>query len=126
MKWYRKLGFELLLNTAVVNSFFIHQETTGQKMSITMFRKKLIDTLVQEKEEEQVDTRVNPQHHLKKKEGSAHKIRKYCTECYQYNARMLGPKTAKNVTPKVTNFCNECTRKPPLCLSCFNKLHYCF
>ena len=123
MKWYRKLGFELLLNTAVVNSFFIHQETTGQKMSITMFRKKLIDTLVQEKEEEQVDTRVNPQHHLKKKEGSAHKIRKYCTECYQYNARMLGPKTAKNVTPKVTTFCNECTRKPHLCLSCFNKLH---
>jgi len=38
MKWYRKLGLELLLNTAVVNSFFIYQETTGQKMSITMYR----------------------------------------------------------------------------------------
>ncbi|CAD1470961.1 unnamed protein product, partial [Heterotrigona itama] len=41
-KWYRKLDFELLLNT-VVNSFFIYQESTGQKMCITTYRKKLIE-----------------------------------------------------------------------------------
>jgi len=87
-----------------------------------MYRKKLVDGLMQENEE-QVDTRVNPRHHLEKKEGSAHKTRRYCTECYNQNTRMLGPKTAKNVTQKVTTFCNQCTKKPHLCISCFNKLH---
>ncbi|CAK9829683.1 PiggyBac transposable element-derived protein 4 [Anthophora retusa] len=36
---------------------------------------------------------------------------------------MLGSKMAKNLTQKVSTFCNECKSKPYLCLSCFNKLH---
>lgn len=41
LKWYRKLAFELLLNTTVVNSYILYKNITKQKISITEFRKKL-------------------------------------------------------------------------------------
>ncbi|XP_043502330.1 uncharacterized protein LOC122524246 [Polistes fuscatus] len=39
LKWYKKLVFELCLNTAVINSLFVFQEVTGQKISVTEFRR---------------------------------------------------------------------------------------
>ncbi|XP_039308373.1 uncharacterized protein LOC120358370 [Solenopsis invicta] len=40
MKWYRKLTFELLLNTTVLNSYILHKDIK-KNISITEFRKKL-------------------------------------------------------------------------------------
>ncbi|KAL6418730.1 hypothetical protein ACFW04_011833 [Cataglyphis niger] len=31
LKWYKKLAFELFLNTAVINALFMYQEVTGKK-----------------------------------------------------------------------------------------------
>ncbi|CAD1475847.1 unnamed protein product, partial [Heterotrigona itama] len=76
-----------------------------QKMCITTYRKKLIEALTQKKDE-QINTRTEPRHHLEKKEGSAHEVRRYCTECYDTNSQMLGSKMAKNLMQKVTTFCN--------------------
>lgn len=50
-------------------------------------------------------------------------IRRYCIERYSTNSQMLGSKMAKNLTQKVTIFCNQCINKPHLCLPCFNKLY---
>ncbi|KAL0278096.1 UNVERIFIED_CONTAM: hypothetical protein PYX00_000005 [Menopon gallinae] len=41
LKWYRKLAFELLLNTTVVNSYILYKNIMKQKISITEFRKKI-------------------------------------------------------------------------------------
>ena len=77
--------------------FFMHRKTTGQKISITEHRKKLSEALTQSKEEE-IDSSTRPRHHLVKKEGSAHKVRRYCTACYNNNSQTFGPKMAKKVT----------------------------
>ncbi|CAD1480568.1 unnamed protein product, partial [Heterotrigona itama] len=74
-------------------------------MCITTYRKKLIQALT--KKDEQIDIRSNPRHHLEKKDGKAHKVRRYCTECYKTNSQMLGSKMAKNLSKKVTTFCSQ-------------------
>jgi len=42
LKWYRKVVFELLLNTSVVNALCLFQKTTATRIKITDFRSNLI------------------------------------------------------------------------------------
>lgn len=41
IKWYRKLGMELLIGMPAVNAHVIYKEVTGKKIKITDFRKEL-------------------------------------------------------------------------------------
>nr|XP_033332812.1 piggyBac transposable element-derived protein 4-like isoform X2 [Megalopta genalis] len=125
MKWYRKLALELFLNIAVANALIMFKDVTRRKMSITTFRKQLADALTRHSEREtpiRVDTRRNV-HQLEKKEGKAHKVRKYCLECYRTNTEIYGRDLARKLTRRVVTFCNMCNSEPHLCLECFNKLH---
>lgn len=45
VKWYRKLGIELLLNTAIVNAWIMYTKTKTTKMPIVEFRKSLVENL---------------------------------------------------------------------------------
>lgn len=61
IEWYRKLTFELFLNTAVVNALLMFHNVTGSKMSITTFCKQLADVLTRQPDEEipiRVDKKV--------------------------------------------------------------------
>lgn len=52
VKWYRKLAIELVVGSALVNAFIIHQSITNDKMTITKFREHLIkskDTMIKVK-----------------------------------------------------------------------------
>jgi len=53
-----------------------------------------------------------------------HKVRRYCSGCYDNNSKLHGRKIAKNLTKKVVTFCNMCKFKPYFCLECFNKFHW--
>ncbi|XP_058121239.1 piggyBac transposable element-derived protein 4-like [Anopheles coustani] len=144
MKWYRKVAIELLLNTAVVNSYVLYRQTTGHAMPKTKFREKLILGLTQKGATNQNTESIPPasiasasissaqhpetqkkknKHHLKKKEGVAQKVRRYCASCYSQNTKRVGRAEARNVTKKVTTYCTQCKSQPHLCLDCFNKLH---
>ncbi|CAK9833715.1 PiggyBac transposable element-derived protein 4 [Anthophora retusa] len=125
LKWYRKLAFDLLLNTAVVNALHMYQSVTGTKISITMFRKQLVAALTQHSHEQTpVEAGKSRRiHRLREKEGKAHKVRKYCSECYSMNTKMLGRDIAKKNTKKVVTYCDMCQSHPHFCLKCFNKLH---
>ncbi|XP_043499962.1 uncharacterized protein LOC122522750 [Polistes fuscatus] len=123
LKWYKKLAFELCFNTAVINSLFVFQEVTGQKISVTEFRRQLVNGLSQ-REDEQIPHREGKiLHKLQKKKGSVHTVRKYCSGCYAENSRLFRRKKAKNITKKVVTFCYLCKSQPYFCLECFNKAH---
>ncbi|KAK9720029.1 Transposase IS4 [Popillia japonica] len=47
IKWYRKLMFELLLGTTVVNSLIIYNMVSSIKLGITEFRRQLTEPLVE-------------------------------------------------------------------------------
>ncbi|XP_074026865.1 uncharacterized protein [Leptinotarsa decemlineata] len=46
VKWYRKLATELVGGAAIVNSHWLHQRVTNNKMSITKFREEVIKGLL--------------------------------------------------------------------------------
>lgn len=46
LKWYKKIAFELLLNTSVLNALSLYEEVTKKKCNVTSFREHLVRCLV--------------------------------------------------------------------------------
>ncbi|CAK9824132.1 PiggyBac transposable element-derived protein 4 [Anthophora retusa] len=126
LKWYRKLAIELLLNTAVLNSFILFKNITTKRISITEFRKKLAVYLTNCKEAEVPSSSIatsKKRHNLQTQPGRVSAVRKCCKSCYEENAAQSGRKIARNLTKQVITFCDTCEGQPFLCLPCFNKIH---
>ncbi|GBP54651.1 hypothetical protein EVAR_35913_1 [Eumeta japonica] len=100
VKWYKKLGIELILNTALVN------------------------TWKDETEDVIVERPKRLRHGLLRKEGSVRTMRRFCIECYKDCVKTFGSRAAKNKAKKVKTYCNECPNKPYLCLDWIGGLLY--
>lgn len=126
VRWYKKLAIELILNTALVNSWVMYTENKNSKKSIVQFRRQLVEYLVDSEKDEPdvvIDRPKRLKHELLKKEGTVRNSRRYCIECYKQSAKTYGSRNAKNKAKKVATYCNECPGKPYYCLLCFNKNH---
>ncbi|XP_022837201.1 piggyBac transposable element-derived protein 4-like [Spodoptera litura] len=125
IKWYKKLGIDILLNTAMVNALILYQSVARKKISVLEFRKEIMKSFVD------FDTNDTPsnqrtkrvKHQLKKKEGPTSKSRRACQQCYKNMVATHGRLIAKNKTKKVNTFCVNCPDKPYLCVECFTKIH---
>ncbi|XP_050516610.1 uncharacterized protein LOC126891475 [Diabrotica virgifera virgifera] len=99
----------------------------GSTMTITDFKKLLVEHLTSEKKT--IENNINnnlkhKQHELEQLEGeSKHKRRKMCKQRYKMNNNKHGRKFATNRTKKVNTYCKDCSNKHPLCLPCFNQIH---
>ncbi|CAK9832658.1 PiggyBac transposable element-derived protein 4 [Anthophora retusa] len=125
VKWYKKIVFELCLNTAVVNSWVIYNSLTNRKITSVEFRKTLAMNLMScnnNNNSPRIEQR-RKRHEIKKKEGHFNSIRRRCKICYERNVKKFGSKSARNCTIKVGTFCDSCVDKPHLCMACFNKVH---
>ncbi|CAG5015359.1 unnamed protein product [Parnassius apollo] len=74
VKWYKKLGIELILNTAIVNAWVMYNENKNKSESIVQFRRELVEYLVdagkeQTIEPERIDRPKRLKHQLLKKRG---------------------------------------------------------
>lgn len=124
VKWYKKIMFELFLNTTVVNAWVIYNSLTNSKISSVEFRKQLAMQMMSREDNNSlgvVPKRVR--HEIKKKNGKFDLVRKHCKICYENNVKKFGSKLAKNCTKKIATFCDGCPDKSHLCLPCFNKVH---
>lgn len=124
VKWYKKLGINLLLNTSLVNALILYQKVTNNKISMVDFRKEIVKQFCSEpKALATVETRPKRlKHKLLQKEGKSN-IRRACSNCYKEKVKELGRIQAKNKVKKVKTFCDDCPHKPFLCLDCFNIAH---
>ncbi|CAK1587948.1 unnamed protein product [Parnassius mnemosyne] len=123
IKWYKKLGIELILNTAVVNAWIMFCENTTQQ-GIVEFRRQLVEYLVDSGKNESISKRPKRlKHTLKAKEGKVRQSRRFCVECYKTSVTTFGSRLAKNKAKKVATYCPECPGLPHYCLQCFNKCH---
>ncbi|XP_049878455.1 piggyBac transposable element-derived protein 2-like [Pectinophora gossypiella] len=130
IKWYKKLGIELILNTAVVNAWIMFSENTAQR-GIVEFRRQLVEYLIdsgkevpEDVENESISKRPKRlKHTLKIKEGKVRQSRRFCIDCYKSCVSSFGSRIAKNKAKKVASYCFECPGQPHYCLECFNKCH---
>lgn len=119
IKWYRKLAFEILLGTTVVNSYIVYKNVTKAKMSITEFREQLSASLLHiEANEAERPRDENPRHVLEEFQS---KDRRKCTSCYEKMSLEQGRKVAQAKAPKTRFSCIQC--KKFYCLSCFFEHH---
>lgn len=123
LKWYRKLMFELLFGTCVVNAWVINNTIFNNKLSITEFRRKLARELAEPPLKRNTSVPKRTVHTFVKPSGPGRKKRKMCKGCYEKLRETLESRQAKNKVTKVTSFCNDCPNQPGMCLPCFNKLH---
>lgn len=124
VKWYKKLAFDLLLNTAIVNALTLYKSVTKKNIQIIDFRRFIMMNLCDvQQNTASVERPKRIKHVLEKKEGLARKVRRTCRQCYAENVPVMGSKQAKTKTKKVSTYCQNCPAKPYLCLPCFNKIH---
>lgn len=139
IRWYHKVAEELLLGTAVVNSWLAyktHLKTKAapanarKKMfpSITHFKEQLAFSLMGLSEDNAVpEVRETGHHHLTSSSKVAvgnkmRRMRKVCKRCYVKVAKEKGRNKARNLS-QVTTYCDKCPEKPFLCETCFKELH---
>ena len=53
IRWFHKVAFELLLNTAVVNAYLLHNEEAVRRMQVAEFRENIIMSLTQKRTDDQ-------------------------------------------------------------------------
>lgn len=127
LKWFRKLMFELILGTCIVNSFILYKETSKNKISITEFK----ESIIKKDLEDSFGKRKRSTGHIHKlvtnkiKNGNR-LIKKRYTICYQRNSKIYSSTYAdlSSVTPRINTYCTKCDNFPFMCLECFNTIHF--
>lgn len=116
LKWYRKVAFEILLNTSLLNALTLFTTVIGNKMGVTEFRENMIQALL---------TKANISKTLKTIGGEIHKLvnskRGRCSNCYFEMVQQEEKKHAQAIIRKVNTLCPGCYKH--FCLHCFFKMH---
>ncbi|KAI5728181.1 hypothetical protein M8J77_012602 [Diaphorina citri] len=126
VKWYRRVAFEILLGMSVVNSWIVYRKATNKKIQMKKFREMMVSDFFSQcpPERRPSSSQSNRQHHLQYRIAQEKKIRRPCAGCYQkLRAQNVERKDAKKKPNFVVTYCDECPKKPQLCLDCFNRLH---
>ena len=134
IKWYRKIAFEFLFGTTLVNSYLICKENyAASKVTIPQFRENLVRSLLLDEPIETLkfgprqqsashSKRKLADHKLEEKEGPMHNVGRRCTGCYAKRRAEQSRKGSNAAAKKVKNFSSDCDKY--FCLDCFNDKHY--
>lgn len=120
VKWFRKVAFDLLLNTAVVNAWSLYKTCTKKQDKITAFKEAIIDSwmdnwLKVRKTNLEPEIEVSATHSLIKT------TRGRCKSCYKRIVKEFGRAHAILKTKKVNDKCNNCHER--MCIDCFFSNH---
>ncbi|XP_017479891.1 PREDICTED: uncharacterized protein LOC108369310 [Rhagoletis zephyria] len=120
LKWYRKLGIELLLGLSMVNAFTVYKAASNNKtMSIRTFRERVAKDLLGLTCPQPVP---QSQHIITKRVDENNKtIRRACVLCYAEAKRKFSRKEARKNIKRTTTYCPQCPNTPQLCIDCFPK-----
>ncbi|CAK9821241.1 PiggyBac transposable element-derived protein 4 [Anthophora retusa] len=129
IKWYKKVAFELFLNTSVINAWILFNTQQHSSISIVEFRKRLVNYLCYCEDNNnnlspEIAKTSRKRHEIKKQKGKAVNVRKRCASCYKKNVKQYGTEVARQKTKRVVTFCSDCPNKPFLCIPCFKKINH--
>lgn len=119
VKWYHKVGFDLLLSISVVNSYVIYKKHNSPQIPLEVFTEMLIKSLTQVEKPPPPEP-VAAMHYLK---PHPTKLRRRCTICYQQNKRAYGTAKARKNTKQVQLYCPGCIKTTFICFDHFEEFH---
>lgn len=126
VRWYHKVAFEIMLNTAVVNSFLLYKLKCGANMQIPEFREKVILSLSGINQSNVNKCPSTPCHQLKETtemDARRRKRRRRCSGCYNRILQEKGREAAASQAKRVITYCLDCHNQPALCVQCFLSKH---
>ncbi|XP_072377715.1 uncharacterized protein [Diabrotica undecimpunctata] len=124
LKWYHKVVFELIFGATIINSWIIYNKTNiEKKIPMLTFREQLALQLSNQNECISETNLSKRKHCLQREEGPGRKRRRNCVDCYKKLRQTMKSKEADKKVTKVNTFCENCEKKPALCLTCFNDRH---
>jgi hypothetical protein len=115
-KWYIRLFFHLLTQTALVNAWRLYSDHV-QKIKLTDFKIEIIESLLDNERLCTLPTR----HTLEELAGRKAVSRKRCTGCYRNLSTKEGSRFADKHARKVNTRCSQCHKH--FCIDCFAKNH---
>nr|CAI5865505.1 unnamed protein product [Callosobruchus analis] len=121
VRWYHKAVFELLLNTAIVNSWIILNTLKGKKISIKQFREETVKALLGVDDQQDLKHEKHTLTQTEERTTDNRKKRNRCIGCYTKLQTQKGRSTAQKSTKKVSTKCNQCNIF--LCFTCFTERH---
>ena len=134
LKWYRKVAFELIFGTAIVNSYLVYEESySTNNMTILKSRESLVRPLLfgmsfeqlkpdpGQKSTSQVKRKLCD-HKLEEKEGSARDVRRRSLGCHKKLREQQSRETRAIIAKRIKAFCSDCDQF--FCLDCFNEKHF--
>lgn len=124
-KWYKKLIFEIITGTAVVNAWVVYNMVNNTKTQLLNFTEDIIKDLL--KNDNKASTFGRRSKHTLLRIAPTDRSgpqRGRCQGCYRF-IRDSGKSSreASKLTPKVQTFCDTCSDQPFFCLDCFNRYH---
>lgn len=116
VKWYRKILFDIILSTSVINSLYIYKIVTGKNTKIAEYKENLAIEMFKKIDIMPQEVVVHQEHKLERQPK-----RSKCTKCYTNLAKTRGRKEAQAKTKKVYTKCLDCNMY--LCSECFFSHH---
>ncbi|XP_043592229.1 uncharacterized protein LOC122571934 isoform X1 [Bombus pyrosoma] len=123
IKWYRKLGIQLLLEISVVNALTVYKIATRKDVNIRRFRELLAAKLLGLSENTKNPCLRWNQHIAVRKNDSGRSIKRACKLCYADKSRRTDRSKTRENLKKTTTYCPNCSDQPQLCIECFKVLH---
>ena len=128
VKWYCKLGIELILGISVVNAWILYKKASLKQHKICNFKEELAGLMlklsINNGEQQRSSMTLRAAHHLLKRVNSNGKpMRRYCSSCYKKVKEESGREIARKTAKQTNTYCDKCNGQPQLCLSCFNASH---
>lgn len=120
IKWYRKVAFDILLSTSVVNALSLYKSVTMNNITITRFKEEIIKPLLFKPTVPSLP--VTPTSHKLIFCGNLKK--RMCQKCYSRLSSEFGRKVAQNKTKKILTRCEG--GNIFMCRDCFIKFHKSF
>ncbi|XP_022177034.1 uncharacterized protein LOC111038297 [Myzus persicae] len=108
VKWYKKVVFELLLNTSVLNALSLYEEIRQEKMDITVFREMLVISLLKSDEMTLFGNIQTAKYHELEKDKS----RERCFACYKEMMLQGGRDHPQKITRQLEGAWSDRTDPP--------------
>lgn len=123
-KWYRKVAFELIARTSIVNALLLFNKINNKTLSITHFKENVCMQLLESSNPQIPQEYAQHEHALTQNTDGAVK-RGRCKSCYQKQSEEHGRNYAVKNARRVTYVCKGCDETPFMCLDCFFQKHSC-
>lgn len=127
VKWYRKIAFELIANTTIVNAHVMYTTVQQNKMDITEFREQLVLGLIK-KAQSLSNAMPNSDDTSEDTPQMNHIImttnkRSRCSSCYEKMKTEFGRGHAVKHAKQVKTMCPGCNPSASMCTDCFFMKH---